>query len=62
MDQKSGGIRSIVVGYAWRRLQAKYTSAHAIDALTDYFTPFHLGVGVSRDVRPMCFLSVMPDD
>ena len=46
MDKKSGGIRSIVVGYVWRRLAAKCASAHAIDTLTDYFSLIQLSASV----------------
>ena len=46
MDKKSDRIRPIVVGYLWRHLAAKCTSAHATNTLVDYFSPLQLRVGV----------------
>ena len=45
--KKSGGIRSIAVGYTWRRLAAKCADSYAMSRLGDYFAPIQLGVGVS---------------
>ena len=45
--KKSGGIRSIAVGYTWRRLAAKCANFYAMSRLGDYFAPIQLGVGVS---------------
>ena len=45
--KKSGGIRPIAVGYAWRRLAAKCANSYAMSRIGDYFTPIQLGVGVS---------------
>ena len=45
LDKKSGWIRPIVVGYAWRRLAAKCASIHATDVLSGYFSPRQVGIG-----------------
>ena len=44
--KKSGGIRPIAIGYAWRRLAAKCAKTYAVAELADYFSPIQLGVGV----------------
>ena len=46
LSKKSGGIRPIAIGYAWRRLAAKCANTYVIAELADYFSPIQLGVGV----------------
>ena len=46
LTKKSGGIRPIAIGYAWRRLAAKCANTYTIAELADYFGPIQLGVGV----------------
>ena len=42
LQKKSGGIRSIAVGYVWRRLAAKCANSFATTKLVDYFSPLNL--------------------
>ena len=46
-QEKSSGIRPIVIGYTWRRLAAKCANRHAITSLGDSLLPLQLGVGAS---------------
>ena len=46
LNKKLGGIRSIVVGYFWRRLAAKCACSYATSKLAEFFTPVHVRVGI----------------
>ena len=46
LAKKSEGIRSIAMGYVWRRLAAKCANTYAVAELADYFGQIQLGVGV----------------
>ena len=67
LTKKSGGIRSIAVGYYWRRLLDKYVNSCATDNLATYFSPIQLGIGVPGGCEAAIhestrFLLDMPDD
>ena len=67
LNKKSGGVRSIAVGYYWRRLTAKCANTYATIKLALFFSPIHLGVGVKEGCEAAVhayrrFVDAMPDD
>ena len=46
LNKKSGGIRTIVVGFSLRRLVSKCATSFGTKHLTDFFHPHQLGVGI----------------
>ena len=67
LTKKSGGIRLIAIGYAWRRLAAKCANTYAVAELADYFGPIQLRVGVPGGCKAAVhatrrFAEHMPDD
>ena len=67
LTKKSGGIRPIAIGYAWRRLSAKCANTYAVAILADYFGPIQLGVGVPSGCEAAVhatrrFAEHLPDD
>jgi Reverse transcriptase (RNA-dependent DNA polymerase) len=44
LSKKSGGLRPIVIGYAWRRLAAKCANRYALSRLESFFAPLQVGV------------------
>ena len=51
LQKISGSIRPIVIGYISRRLAATCANQHALTKLTDFFSPFQLGVGSQGGVK-----------
>jgi hypothetical protein len=47
LQKKTGGVRSIAIGYTWRRIAAKCANAYATYTLSSYLSPIQLGVGIS---------------
>ena len=67
LTKKSGGIRPIAIGYAWRRLAAKCANTYTVAELADYFGPIPLGVDVPGGCEAAVhatrrFAEHMPDD
>ena len=65
--KKSGGNRSIAVGYYWRRLCAICANYFASNKLATYFEPIQLGDGVPSGNEAAVYafwryLEAMPDD
>jgi len=46
LNKKSGGIRTIVVGFSLRPLVSKCATSFGTKLLTDFFHPHQLGVGI----------------
>ena len=65
--QKSGGIYPIAIGYAWRRLAAKYANSCLMSRLGDYSASIQLGLGVSEGCETAVlatrrFMGSIPND
>src|SRR6218665_508189 len=47
LAKKAGGLRSIVIGYLWRRLASKGANSSAVSKMIPYLSPRQLGVGIT---------------
>jgi hypothetical protein len=67
LRKKSGGVRSIAIGYTWRRLVPISANSYALRHISDKFIPTQLGVGVSAGCKAAVhkarrYLAIMSDD
>ena len=67
LQKKSSGIRSIAIGYTWRRLASKCANTYATAELADLFSSIQIGVGVPGGCEAAVhaarrYAEDMPDD